>query len=383
MGAKLFRIVIPVSGLDRAVRFYSSLLLVDGFRVPPAIHNFPLGQALLTCYDARVDGETPLPPSPQLIYIGVDENLMQLRMRAVQMGATEVDHEPRRMPGGEAGLCMTDPWGNRLAMVDAHTMQWGAPVPAFRSKEVVAAPQQGVLLLRQDFLNAVKGGEFSRMKELLALDHDLIDTVDGTGASVLLVAAYKRQERIAAYLLALRDDLTLCEAAAMGAIEPLALLLRRAPERVNLPGADGFLPLGLACFFGHGDCVDRLLQAGADVNAVSRNNMRSHPLNSALTQTSQECALGIVHRLLRAGAQPNAAQVSGHTALHQAAGRGFLEAVDVLLQAGADPGLRADNGATPAMLAQRAGHAAVLERLRRHGDGRRPPVDPFAETMMF
>ncbi|PPE72677.1 hypothetical protein C3942_16625 [Solimonas fluminis] len=383
MGAKLFRIVIPVSGLDQAARFYGSLLLADGFRVPPASHSFPLGQALLTCYDARVDGEAVLPPSPQAIYIGVDENLMQLRVRALQMGATEVDAEPRRMPAGEAGLCLTDPWGNRLAMVDAHTMQWGAPAPAFRAKEMVASPQQGVLLLRQDFLNAVKGGEFSRVKELLALDHDLIDTVDNTGASVLLVAAYKRHERVAAYLLALRDELNLCEAAAMGAIEPLATLLRRHPEQVNLPGADGFLPLGLACFFGHGDCVDRLLQAGADPNAVSRNNMRSHPLNSALTQTSQECALGIVHRLLRAGARPDAAQVSGHTALHQAAGRGFLEAVDVLLSAGANPDLRADNGATPAMLARRAGHVAVLEHLRAHEQGRRPAVDPFAETLMF
>ncbi|AXQ29342.1 hypothetical protein D0B54_11850 [Solimonas sp. K1W22B-7] len=382
MAAKLFRIVIPVSGIEPAVRFYQRLLLVDGVRQTPAMHCFPLGQATLACYDARADGEAPLGPAPQPICISVEENLMQLRVRAQQMGAREIDPEPRRLPGGEAGLYLTDPWGNRLAMVDSNSMHWGVNMPAARAR--VALPEtQSVLLFRQDFLNAVKGGEFARVKELLALDHDLIDTVDNSGASVLLVAAYKRHERIAAYLLALRDELNLCEAAAMGAIEPLTALLRRQPERVNLPGADGFLPLGLACFFGHGDCVDLLLQARADVNAVSRNNMRSHPLNSALSQTSQECALGIVSRLLRAGANPNAAQVSGHTPLHQAAGRGLMELVNLLLSAGANPAARADNGATPAMLAHRGGHAAVVARLRAYEHSGPAVVDPFGETMMF
>lgn len=383
MGTKLFRIMIPVSGLDQAARFYGSLLMLDGYRVPPAMHCFPLGATLLTCYDAHADGERVLPPSPHALYIAVGENLMQLRSRAMQLGATAVDPEPGRMPGGEAGLRLTDPWGNRLAMVDEHAMQWSVQMPAARPKPVAAPATQPVLLLKQDFLNAVKGGEFPRVKELLALDHDLIDTVDSSGASVLLVAAYKRQERIAAYLLALRDQLNLCEAAAMGSIDPLKGLLRRFPEQVNRTGADGFLPLGLACFFGHGDCVDLLLQAGADVNIASRNNMRSFPLNSALSQTSQEAALGIVNRLLRAGANPNAAQVSGHTPLHQAAGRGCTEMVTLLLNAGADPEVRADNGATAVVLARRAGHHAVVQRLEMHGQGRKPVVDPFGETMMF
>lgn len=384
MGAKLFRVVIPVSGLDQAARFYSSLLLVDGYRVPPAMHCFPLGGILLTCYDARADGETVLPPSPQTLYIAVSENLMQLRVRAQLLGATAVDDEPCRMPGGETGLRLTDPWGNRLSMIDEHAMQWSIQMPAARPKVTVATPAtQPVLLLRQDFLNAVKGGEFARVKELLAVDHDLIDATDNSGASVLLVAAYKRQERIAAYLLALRDQLNLCEAAAMGVIDTLKALLRRYPEQVNRPGADGFLPLGLACFFGHGDCVDLLLQAGADVTLASRNNMRSFPLNSALSQTSQECALGIVNRLLHAGADPNASQVSGHTPLHQAAGRGFTDMVGLLLNSGADPDIRADNGATALTLARRAGHQAVVQRLEMHGQGRKPVVDPFGETMMF
>lgn len=364
MGAQLFRVVVPVVELDHAVRFYQRLLLVDGKRLSPAWHYFQFGSVMLACHDAEAEGEPPLPPSRQPSYVAVDEPLVQLRLRAQQIGAQGIEPEARRLPTGETGFMLSDPCGNQLCLVDSYTMQWEPRTTTAAAKPV--ASNMGVLVFQQEFLNAVKGGEFARVKELLALDPDLLDVTDSSGASVLLLAAYKRHERIAAYLMALREELTVWEAAAMGASTPLAALLRKQPQRLNEPAPDGFRPLGLACFFGQDECIELLLRLGADANAVSRNQLRVRPLNSVLTQMPQDRALAIVHRLLYHRAEPNAAQVGGHTPLHQAASRGFAEVVDLLLAAGANPAARADNGATAVDLARVGRHEPVLERIRSY-----------------
>ena len=58
--------------------------------------------------------------------------------------------------------------------------------------------------------------------------------------------------------------------------------------------------------------------------------------------------------LVHAGADPNARDVYGWTALHLAAGRGNKRVAEALMQAGADPSLRDDEGKTPADLAANA-----------------------------
>ena len=53
-----------------------------------------------------------------------------------------------------------------------------------------------------------------------------------------------------------------------------------------------------------------------------------------------------------------------NTALHHAAGAGAVDAVRVLLQAGADATRQNAAGQTPLSLAQRAGHERVVALLR-------------------
>lgn len=74
-----------------------------------------------------------------------------------------------------------------------------------------------------------------------------------------------------------------------------------------------------------------------------------------------------VERLLKGGADVNAQQADGATALQWAAYRGDAQLAELLLKAGAKPGLANHNGATPLWLAAMRGDAATIEALLKGG----------------
>ena len=74
-----------------------------------------------------------------------------------------------------------------------------------------------------------------------------------------------------------------------------------------------------------------------------------------------------VERLLKSGADVNAQQADGATALQWAAYRGDVKLTERLLKAGAKPGLGNHNGATPMWLAASHGDAAVIQVLLKGG----------------
>jgi ankyrin repeat protein len=74
-----------------------------------------------------------------------------------------------------------------------------------------------------------------------------------------------------------------------------------------------------------------------------------------------------VERLLKSGADVNAQQADGATALQWAAYRGDAKLVERLLKAGAKPALANHNGATPLWLAANHGDAAVIQALLKGG----------------
>ncbi|HSD25766.1 MAG TPA: ankyrin repeat domain-containing protein [Vicinamibacteria bacterium] len=71
--------------------------------------------------------------------------------------------------------------------------------------------------------------------------------------------------------------------------------------------------------------------------------------------------------LVRQGADPDAAERSGWTALHLAAETGDVTLARVLLDAGADPDLRSRARGTPLDVAERAGRSEIARLLRLHG----------------
>ena len=69
-------------------------------------------------------------------------------------------------------------------------------------------------------------------------------------------------------------------------------------------------------------------------------------------------------QLVDAKANLKAASNNGYTALHVAADYGNQAAVDVLLQAKADPTALNNDGRTPAKLAEEGGYPELAKRLR-------------------
>jgi uncharacterized protein len=179
--------------------------------------------------------------------------------------------------------------------------------------------------------------------------------------SEILQALYHGDAEGARRLAAASPGLDVFEAAAVGNFDRLETLLAadRASARAFAP--DGFTALQLASFFGQPATVRILLEAGADANAVSRNEMRIQPLHAATANGSAEA----ITLLLDAGADPNGRQRGGFTPLQARAQRGDAAMVRLLLDRGADPLLRSDDGRSAADLARASGHpevAALLEK---------------------
>jgi ankyrin repeat protein len=175
------------------------------------------------------------------------------------------------------------------------------------------------------------------------------------GVSLLMAALYARRRDLADIVLGAGPELDIFEAAALGEREIIVELLGEGGAAVQR-SADGYTPLHLAAYFAHGAIVDRLIRRGADVDAVADNTTRVRPLHSAVAGKSREA----VRSLLLAGADPNAQQHGGWTALHASAQQGDTKTSRMLVEAGADPEVKNDEGKTPLDIAREAGHASVL-----------------------
>lgn len=137
----------------------------------------------------------------------------------------------------------------------------------------------------------------------------------------------------------------------------------RTPNSSNAFSPDGFHPLGLAYCFGRGGVFDLLRGRGADLEAPARNATQVRPLHSAAAQRDPAVALDLVRRLLEAGAAPNVRQQGGFTPLHEAAQRGHVEMVALLLAHGADVEVRTDDDKSALDLAREKGRDEVVRLL--------------------
>ena len=157
--------------------------------------------------------------------------------------------------------------------------------------------------------------------------------------SDVLDAIY-RGDRDEAERLASGRDLDVFEAAALGRAGRLRELLAEDPARANAFGDDGFHPLGLACFFGHVAATRLLIEHGADVNALSRNDrIQTAAIHAAAASEAKDepTRYELVKLALDHGADPNLPQGGGFRAIDAARQNGDARIEQLLLDHGASP----------------------------------------------
>lgn len=217
-------------------------------------------------------------------------------------------------------------------------------------------------MARSTIFDAIASGSVSRVKRFLTLHPDSVGERNEDGLSPLAAALYHGDEEIVAVLIERGAPVSHFEAAALGDLELLERQLRRSVKRATAYSPDGFTALHYAAYFGHSEAAALLLRQGADVEAESRDERGWRPLHMAVRGASP---LELAQLLVEAGADPNAEESGGWTALHSAAGSGNLALVQFLLARGARAWTEAYDMTRPLDFAIERGHLEIVRVLKR------------------
>ena len=162
-----------------------------------------------------------------------------------------------------------------------------------------------------NIFESITAGDVDAVRSAVAEDPSQAAARDENGRSAVRAALYVHKQDVADVLLEAKPELDVFDAAAAGEVERLTELLDGDADLINAYSEDGYTPLHFAAFFDRGKAVRLLLDRGADIAAVSRNDMEVQPLHSAVAADSRD----VVAALLTAGADPNAKQKGGFTPL--------------------------------------------------------------------
>ncbi|MFN0290832.1 ankyrin repeat domain-containing protein [Pedobacter helvus] len=206
----------------------------------------------------------------------------------------------------------------------------------------------------------IENSQLDEIVALLSQKPQLATQITSHQISPMLLACYYKKMDIANAIAEFMPQLSIFDACAIGKFDDVTLLVFKEPRAVNEYSADGFTPLGLACYFGHEEIARFLVLKGADVNLPSKNGFNVFPIHSAVANNNYN----IAKVLLDAGAYPNVCQKSGVAPLHSAAQLGNIELIILLLEHGAEVTLRMEGGKLPADLAAEKGFAEIAEILR-------------------
>ena len=218
--------------------------------------------------------------------------------------------------------------------------------------------------MAKELFDAIKAGQTDEAMRLARENPASLKARDQNGASPILVAVYYQKRELADALATAAGAVDIFEASALGRVDRIRQLLRENPSLVSAFAPDGFYPVGLAAFFGHLDAVKTLIAAGADIHAAARNAFKVQAIHAAVASKNLE----IVRAVLEAGADPNAAQQQGFRPMHESGSSGNRALAELLVQHGADPALKNDEGKSAIDFARDKGHtefATWLETARR------------------
>jgi ankyrin repeat protein len=208
------------------------------------------------------------------------------------------------------------------------------------------------------FIDAIKAGEFERVKAMVSANPTLIDARSGTGDSAILIAVYHRQKEIVNLLVARGASLSLFEACAAGELERVERLLEESAGGVN----DTAATAGRRAFAAFSATPDR--------RAVDRHNGPSGALARRQRRTPLHAALAGSRVRRRAADRPRRRRQrhrrAGLAPLHLAAASNKWMRSSLIAQ-GADVHAANGEAKTPLSLATEKNHREAAALLRRHG----------------
>ena len=164
-------------------------------------------------------------------------------------------------------------------------------------------------------------------------------------------------------------------AAQFGSVDEVQTLLDAGADvNARIVGGmyDGWTILIVTAKYRKPDTVRVLLEAGADVNAQIPSDREQAGLTALIVAVGRGY-FEVVQVLLDAGADVNAKDFEGWTALMHAAWFGardeYVQTARILLDAGADVNARDSYGNTALMLAEKNGHTAIVDLLKKFSAG--------------
>jgi ankyrin repeat protein len=211
--------------------------------------------------------------------------------------------------------------------------------------------------VNQTFLKLIQSGATAEVADAVEADPSLAEFRDSQGVSALIWSVYTSQTMVRDFLLTKLAQrgipLDIFEAAASGNEIRLQAILSGDAQAAQAFSGDGWTALHLAAAFGSPASVAALIFRGARVDAVSENPQRNQPLHAALALGRN---LSTIELLLTNGADANATQAGGFTAIFSAATANRKDLAELLVDHGANPRQASDAGKTPADFARERGH---------------------------
>ncbi|MGA2854740.1 MAG: ankyrin repeat domain-containing protein, partial [Verrucomicrobiota bacterium] len=206
-------------------------------------------------------------------------------------------------------------------------------------------------------------------KQIALAEQDLVETQKLVQVGKAVAADTRAAER---EVLRLRQQLTALDAGQADLlnlsvpasseedqeIARIQTMIQNSPDLINASGADGNTPLNRAVFSGWLRAAGFLLDHGAALDW------------SALLNAASRGNKAMVEFLLERGADVNATDSNGATALHRAAASGFLSVAEVLIQHKANLEAhtsKQNEGQTPLHRAATQGHPAMVALLAAKG----------------
>lgn len=126
---RLYRVILPVKGIDANIKWYEELLGLQGERVAPNRFYLACGPVILALVDPTDEEGTDPRPNQDHVYFAV-RDLKPFHERATKLSALDPKMGAiEKRPWGETSFYVRDPLGNPLCFVDETTLFTGTRPP--------------------------------------------------------------------------------------------------------------------------------------------------------------------------------------------------------------------------------------------------------------